>query len=141
MPGEDSGGSFRGEPRSGSEDRFGGSNGNGPTLDEIFEILSHPERRELLYLLTEAEEEVTSLDEVASRLADRVARHRAHAPDRTHLQVSLQHVHLPKLVDLGLIEYDERREECRYLSDPTVEDWLELARQFEGREVDATDQA
>lgn len=141
MPGDDSGGSFRGEPRSGPEGRFEESSGNGPTLDDIFEILSHPERRELLYLFTEADEDLTSLDEVASQLSDRVTRHRAHAPDRTHLQVSLQHVHLPKLADLGLVEYDERREECRYRSDPTVEDWLELARQFEGREVNATDQA
>lgn len=75
-------------------------------LDEILRILAANYRRWILYLLLNRDvgtlEELVPLLWLLSEAAgdDRV--------DETRLTIQLQQIHLPKLADAGLIEYDHR---------------------------------
>jgi hypothetical protein len=77
-------------------------------LDEVFTALGHPRRRYLIYALsTRANDE--TLTEIARKLtaweqdvrADEVSEE-----DRRRVHASLYHSHVPKLADLGIIEYE-----------------------------------
>jgi len=45
--------------------------------------------------------------------------------------MELQHIHLPKLEDAGILEQDPRSETVRYWGQPSVEEWLEHAQHKE----------
>lgn len=81
-------------------------------VDEAFSILSNERRRLFLDVMRTYSEEITlpdAAEEVAVRetgcpvpelSADRVA----------NVYISLYHDHLPRLVDAGLLEYDQERD-------------------------------
>lgn len=67
------------------------------SVDEIYEALASVERRHVLERLRESD----SVD-VAS-LTD--------GDDDTHVRIQYHHVHLPKLDDHGIVEWDRERNE------------------------------
>lgn len=69
------------------------------SLDTIFEVLVAERRRNALYVLYRHVGPVTLAD-----LADEVASLEGEAVER--VATSLHHVHLPKLVEVGIVEYD-----------------------------------
>lgn len=74
--------------------------------DDLFDALSHARRRFVLQHLRSSDRPV-SVDDLSSELAaweDDASSN--HASGRVAL--SLLHVHLPKLADAGLVEYDEQ---------------------------------
>lgn len=75
-------------------------------LDRIFDVLGHPYRRRILTLLAEAnprEEWEFSLEEIAAE------------DDSLELfTIQLYHVHLPKLVAEGYIEWDQEQHVIRH---------------------------
>ncbi|NKE35540.1 hypothetical protein GWG54_06860 [Natronococcus sp. JC468] len=83
--------------------------GDRSSIDEYLSLLSDRRRRDVLYCLSEAE--VTSVESLAATIVAREASvppERLSSDDRERVQVDLYHVHLPKLSDRGLIEYDAR---------------------------------
>lgn len=83
--------------------------GDRSSIDEYLSLLSDRRRRDVLYCLSEAE--VTSVESLATTIAAREASvppERLSSDDRERVRVDLYHVHLPKLSDRGLIEYDAR---------------------------------
>lgn len=78
-------------------------------LDEVFAALGHPRRRYLVYTLANGGSEVT-LPELATEITawERdIPAGEVSEEDRKPVQISLYHSHIPKLVDLGIIEYHE----------------------------------
>lgn len=76
-----------------------------PPADDVLEILAHPRRRQVLRHLRATGS--TSVDAVLDHVvtgdeADSVAR-------RRRVAIQLHHVHLPKLVDAGLLTHDDGR--------------------------------
>lgn len=69
------------------------------SLDNIFEILSPKVRRHALYVLYSRTEPMAVAD-----LADAVASTCGASPSRITLR--LHHAHLPKLAEMGVVEYD-----------------------------------
>lgn len=69
------------------------------SLDEIFELLANQRRRESLYVLVRREGPIT-----VTELGDEVASVVEATPER--VATALYHVHLPKLADAGVVEYD-----------------------------------
>lgn len=73
-----------------------------PTIDEVYEILAHDERRAILGVLASGEGELD--------VGGLVDRHRewdgASGADEQRYTIRLVHQHLPKMADAGLITYD-----------------------------------
>lgn len=96
-----------------------------PSLNAILDVLAHHYRRETLRCLVDDPEHVASIGDVASRLADRQTERTGKRPSRDQIEIELHHVHLPKLVEAGIVEYDARSQELRYWPNERVEDLLE----------------
>jgi hypothetical protein len=76
-----------------------GDGGTDPSLDRVFDALSHPYRRRILMLVSEhnpRDEDEFSVEDLATE-----------DDDLELLTTELYHAHLPKLVDAGYIDWDE----------------------------------
>lgn len=92
----------------------------------LFDALAHRRRRRVVAYVADRNGE-TTLDAVAEHLCDDCGE------DRERVRVSLHHRHLPKLDDLGVLDYDDRANVVRplALSDLATE-LLSLGRQADG---------
>jgi len=63
-------------------------------------------------------------------LADRVAERESDGDDCETVAIALHHVHLPKLAEGGVIDYDPRSETVRYCGRPDRERLLGLADEW-----------
>jgi len=82
------------------------------TIDETLEVLSDQRSRLLLDVLTNHEQELTlpdAAEEVAQREANRSITDLS-AERIANVYISLYHDHLPKLLEVGLLEYDQERD-------------------------------
>ncbi|WP_276276369.1 DUF7344 domain-containing protein [Haloarcula regularis] len=80
-------------------------------LDPVYEALGHPRRRYLCYTLLEDTE--WSLNDLATKIVaweTDVPEHAVTEAQREEVYVSLYHAHVPKLVDEGVITFDEATE-------------------------------
>lgn len=85
----------------------------GSTLanDDMFEALAHQRRRYLLYSMLDGDG--CSLRELAGRVADWESSSDGDDADEDDVErvyASLYHAHVPKLADLGIVEFDRRDE-------------------------------
>ncbi len=101
-------------------------------LQPVFEAIAHPRRRYLVYTL--AEETEWSLDDLGTKLAaweTDTAEANIATLTRQEMYTSLYHTHVPKLVDLDVIEsifeivdllllFEEHRDERRNLDELVV---------------------
>lgn len=100
---------------------------NHDSLDRLFEVLTEHRRRYVLYYLDGADDPVITVAELADQLCtwerdwdDRTEQPRS--KHRENMRINLHHVHLPKLADVGLIDYDARSQTLRSrISDSLVE--------------------
>lgn len=101
-----------------------------PSLDRIFDLLSDRRRRHVLYCLYEAEDRVATLDDILEFVLSLEGN--AGSPEhREQLSMALEHKHLPRLEEAGVIEYDCRSDTVRCWSQPSLEEWLYHARHKE----------
>lgn len=77
-------------------------------LNEVADLLTDAHRRYVLKHLTQ-ESETVDFDTVAASLAARDAgqTRESQSTSSTSIEVQLHHIHLPKLVDAGVITFDE----------------------------------
>lgn len=92
------------------------------TDSELMNLLTSRPRRLLLSGLMA--EEVMTFEEIVEFIV-------AHDPerrpdDRDRVWAALHHHHLPKLAEVGLLEYDVRSETVQYYGDATVEVLLKV---------------
>ena len=106
-------------------ERISNENEYSPSLNAILEVLAHHHRREILRALVGAPDHTASVDELAGRICDREIERTGERPGRDQIEMALHHVHLPKLADLGLVEYDARSQELRYRRNDLLENLLE----------------
>ena len=108
-----------------------------PSLNLIFDLLSNRCRRYALYYLYDQPDGVATIEDVADHVValetqDDSANSEASVDERVRsVRIELQHVHLPKLEDAGIIELDRRSETVRYWTQPSLEEWLEHAKHKE----------
>lgn len=78
------------------------------TQDDVFEILSSPRRRYLLYVLRQHDEpvELTELAEHVAAWENGVEPDELTTQERKRVYVSLYQTHVPKLDDAGIVDYD-----------------------------------
>lgn len=80
-------------------------------LDHVYEVLSHSRRRYLCYsLLADSEWSLTDLATKIAVWENDVPEHAVTDHQRERVYVSLYHAHVPKLVEEGVIAFDEANE-------------------------------
>jgi DNA-binding transcriptional ArsR family regulator len=90
-------------------------------LDAVFSALAHERRRVVLRALRGTEGHAADLDALVEAVRDEAGPPGATADDdRREVRATLRHVHLPKLVESGLVEYDDETGRARS-SDGSVE--------------------
>ena len=80
-------------------------------IEPVYQALGHPRRRYLCYTLYEDTE--WSLTDLATKIAaweNDIPDHAVTENQREEVYVSLYHAHVPKLVDEGVITFDEATE-------------------------------
>lgn len=90
-------------------------------------MLADADRRVILSRLIDAPDHVATIEELVSQLVKRKADQTGELPSPDGVEMQIHHIHLPKLVDVGLVEYDARNEELRYRPDDRLETWLQRA--------------
>lgn len=88
------------------------------STETTFSLLADRQRRRILAFLSEKDDRTSEV----SDLVDHLVRE---SLDRRRVTTTLHHVHLPKLADAGVVEYDRRTGTVRYRGDPTVESALD----------------
>ena len=81
------------------------------SIDELFDALCDPRRRETIAILAERRETM-AVSDLAEALAEREL-DGARASGADDIQVTLRHLHLPKLAESGLVEYEPRESTVR----------------------------
>ena len=102
---------------------------SGITAD-LFDVLSNPYRRYVLSYLQGVDDHVVELSELVEWVLTQEADGRTE--QRDSVSIALHHVHLPKLAEYGLIEYDARSNTIRYPSSLERNQMLALAEQIVG---------
>lgn len=107
------------------------SDGGQSPLNRILASLRGAHRRYLLYYLRE--EDPCDLDEASRRIAAwEYECHPADVPSEIHdrIKSELYHVHIPKLDDLNIIDYDDQTGAIRHHDPPDrLDDFIDLARE------------
>lgn len=102
-------------------------------LDRVFDSLSHPRRRCVLYSLRD--HETVAVDDLSATVAawERgVPEEAVSEATSGRVHADLRHVHLPKLERDGFLEYDSRSGTVRYGVQPDVlDEFLDVAIGFE----------
>ena len=101
------------------------------SIDAILELLSERERRKLLGYLIESEGDTATVEELLDRLVEDEADRTGEIPNRARFKTSLYHIHLPKLADAGILDYDSRSREVRYYGNRKLEEWIERIAEAE----------
>lgn len=101
------------------------------SLDALIAALSDHYRRTIVAYMANSEQDRFSLDELAWELDDELDDHDDNPPDRSpgiekYAHVALHHRHLPKLDDVGLIEYDAEARLVEYRGIPGCEIGAEI---------------
>lgn len=92
-------------------------------IGDVFELLQDPVRRYTLYELHMSSEPVVTVES----LADVAAAAAAGDLNKEEVTIALEHEHLPKLADAGLVEYDRPTSKLWYRPRPALTEWLEHA--------------
>lgn len=98
------------------------SSTKGLPADRLLSMMADQQRRAVLRVLLERSDEAMSVDELVATLTDEESR----SPDDQQetakkTTISLYHVHLPKLAEAGLVEFDQQSDTVRYRATDTVE--------------------
>lgn len=107
-------------------------------LDTVFEVLSDRRRRYALYVLHRSEDGAMTIDRLGRRVIRMEKEDRTAADEQRSERMAdeFRQRHLPKLIDAGIVEYDERSETVCYHRRPALEEWLEHAEYKEGKHPD-----
>lgn len=82
------------------------------TLDETFDILRNRRRRDVLVYLSGAEDNSATLSDVAEHVAAKengIDEAQLSSTQRKRVYIGLYQCHLPKMDDVGVVEYDQDR--------------------------------
>ena len=93
-----------------------------------FELLSHSYRRYVLHFLATSSEGVSNRRELATIVSEAVHEERGSPEDELdQIVTELHHIHLPKLADANVLDYDSRTGYVRYWGEPTIEEFTTRA--------------
>lgn len=93
-----------------------------------FDLLSHRYRRFVLHFLATRSNGVSDRLELATVVSEAVHDEGVSPEDDLdRIVTELHHVHLPKLADANVLDYDDRTGYVRYWGEPTIEEFATRA--------------
>jgi len=96
------------------------------SLDACLEIVADRNRRRIIQHLRHETTGTTRFDDLVEQISSRASDSKNGPPrDREELAMQLQHTHLPKLADHGVVEYEHRTGAVQYHPDEQVETVLD----------------
>ena len=100
-------------------------------LDRVFTALADEHSRQVIrYFHTTADDTATVEELIAYTIQEGAA-----GKNRDQLEVAFHHVRLPKLADLGVIEYDTRSQTVRYSGTPMVKQVLDVVEKTDDQQT------
>lgn len=106
---------------------------NRPSLDRLFRVLSNHRRRYVLYYLEDAENAIVTVTDLTNYVVQREREWKQNddQPETDHrdeIRIDLHHNHLPRISDMGLIDYDARSKTIRDWEEPSIDCWTQANR-------------
>lgn len=107
----------------------GGSGGQRDPLsvDELHGLLASERRRLLLSYLVEHRDDDVAICDLTDAVIERERPEPGPATHRVRVETDLHHVHLPKLTDAGLLDYDPVAGSVTYVGSDRLEALLEAS--------------
>lgn len=95
--------------------------------EQLFDLLSDRRCMYALWYLYRSSEGTAGLDELVDSITDWERATTDHVPDEHErkVELSLHHFDIPKLMERGIVDYDERTETVSYAGDPALESCFE----------------
>ncbi|WP_435159218.1 DUF7344 domain-containing protein [Haladaptatus sp. DFWS20] len=100
---------------------------NRVSIDTLCDLLANAHRRHILLYLSERTKTTVSREQLLDHLAE--VSDGSHEDTHRRLAIQLQHVHLPKLVNHGMLEYDTATNRISYIADSRVKKMLDVVRE------------
>jgi len=94
------------------------------TTEALLRAVADSQRRTLLRYFRDADTDAMTVDELARALAN--AGDRGIDRPLDEFRITLQHIHLPKLSELGVVRFDAPTSTVRYVGDDRVEAVLQF---------------
>jgi len=92
------------------------------SLDACLQLVADQHRRRAIHYLRRNANGTTTFDDLVDQLHGKESVSEGDLlHDREQLAIQLQHTHLPKLADYGVVEYDHRNGTIQYRPDDRVE--------------------
>lgn len=103
------------------------------SLDGLLDLFSPARRRYVLYRLLESPGERASIGALVDEVVDRERAGGAHAAraDRTAIELSLVHTHLPRLAAAGIVDVDREAWLVSYAATADLDPWIECLERLE----------
>lgn len=101
------------------------------TFDDLLRVLANDTRRSLVSYLREHSRRPVSIETVAREFQnDPVRQQEVAEPDYETARLQLYHYHLPKLAEIGIIDFHPGKGVITYRPDPTVEKLYDTLTEF-----------
>ena len=120
-----------------SIDESSGSSGHeNPIPDTILSVVANEHRRATLNALDNASEKTLEYDALVDRVANRVRDEHVDRVDehRQRVRIALHHTHLPKLEEVGIIDYEAETGHVQFVGGELEQDLLTLVEPYDGHE-------
>ncbi|MFC7138401.1 ArsR family transcriptional regulator [Halosimplex aquaticum] len=101
------------------------------SLDACLEVLSNHQRREILRFFHDSDTDHAPVDELITEIIDAEANVTGKRPGHDTIASTMFHIHLPKLADAGVLDYDTRNLEVTYHGNAKIDELYAAIREFE----------
>ncbi len=98
-----------------------------PSLDTVFDLLSARRRRYVIYYLVDMDDDTVDCDSLVEHVASLEADTDPSAERIDRIAADLYQIHLPKLDDAGVVDFDSRSDTVRFWGQPSIEEYAEHA--------------
>lgn len=103
------------------------------SFDTVLDLIAAARRRTLLYALKDSQSSSLTLDALVDAVSERESSIPKRTPpdSREEVRMALRHVHLPKLDEVGIVDYDPEAATVRYHRNEALEACLQYVETLE----------